>query len=44
MASSEDHRLRRGLKNFSNTCYLNATLQALIHVPPFVAWILGGKH
>ena len=33
-----------GLKNFSNTCYMNSTLQALMHVPPLVAYLLRGNH
>ena len=33
-----------GLKNFSNTCYMNSTLQALMHVPPLVTYLLHGNH
>ena len=33
-----------GLKNFSNTCYMNSTLQALMHVPPLVSYLLKGNH
>ena len=33
-----------GLKNFSNTCYMNSTLQALMHVPPLVTYLLRGTH
>lgn len=33
-----------GLKNFSNTCYMNSTLQALMHVPPLVTYLLARKH
>lgn len=33
-----------GLKNFSNTCYMNSTLQALMHVPPLVTYLLQGAH
>ncbi|XP_026291266.1 ubiquitin carboxyl-terminal hydrolase 36 [Frankliniella occidentalis] len=29
-----------GMKNQTNTCYLNAALQALFHVPAFVSWLL----
>ncbi|XP_034251240.1 ubiquitin carboxyl-terminal hydrolase 36-like isoform X1 [Thrips palmi] len=28
-----------GMVNLGNTCYLNATLQALFHVPAFVEWL-----
>ena len=33
-----------GLKNYSNTCYMNSTLQALMHVPPLVMYLLSGAH
>jgi ubiquitin carboxyl-terminal hydrolase 36/42 len=33
-----------GLKNFSNTCYMNSTLQALMHIPPLVTHLLRGNH
>ncbi|KAK3918525.1 LOW QUALITY PROTEIN: Ubiquitin carboxyl-terminal hydrolase 36 [Frankliniella fusca] len=29
-----------GMRNQGNTCYLNAALQALFHVPAFVSWLL----
>jgi ubiquitin C-terminal hydrolase len=29
-----------GLLNIGNSCYINATLQALFHVPSFVTWLL----
>jgi ubiquitin carboxyl-terminal hydrolase 8 len=29
-----------GLANLGNTCYLNATLQCLAHVPAFLDWVL----
>ena len=29
-----------GLKNLGNSCYLNATIQALLHIPYFVNWLL----
>lgn len=34
----------QGLKNYSNTCYMNSTLQALMHIPPFVGYLLSGTH
>jgi hypothetical protein len=34
----------QGLKNYSNTCYMNSTLQALMHIPPFVGYLLNGTH
>jgi hypothetical protein len=33
-----------GLTNFSNTCYMNSTLQALMHIPPLVTYFLSEKH
>ena len=33
-----------GLKNYSNTCYMNSTLQALMHIPPLVGYLLNGTH
>jgi ubiquitin carboxyl-terminal hydrolase 36/42 len=33
-----------GLKNFANTCYMNSTLQALMHIPPLVGYLLSGTH
>ena len=33
-----------GLKNFMNTCYMNSTLQALMHIPPLVAYLLKETH
>lgn len=33
-----------GLLNFSNTCYMNSTLQALMHIPPLVTYFLSEKH
>jgi hypothetical protein len=45
--STEWHRILQrppGLKNFSNTCYMNSTLQALMHIPPLVSFLLSGIH
>jgi hypothetical protein len=33
-----------GLRNFANTCYMNSTLQALMHVPPLVTYCLSRTH
>ena len=33
-----------GLRNFSNTCYMNSTLQALMHIPPLVSFLLSKTH
>jgi ubiquitin C-terminal hydrolase len=32
--------LPAGLANLGNTCYLNATLQCLAHVPAFLNWVM----
>lgn len=32
-----------GLANNDNTCFLNATLQCLIHTPPLAEVLLAGK-
>ena len=29
-----------GMKNLGNSCYLNATLQALIHIPSFYNYLM----
>jgi Ubiquitin carboxyl-terminal hydrolase len=33
-----------GLKNYQNTCYMNSTLQVLMHVPPLVSYLLSKNH
>ena len=33
-----------GLSNLGNTCYLNSSLQCLLHTRPFVAALLAGRH
>jgi hypothetical protein len=45
--STEWPRIMRpppGLRNYSNTCYMNSTLQALMHVAPLVGYLLSGDH
>lgn len=37
---SEVGGLGAGLHNFSNTCYMNATLQAIAHVPPLAQYFM----
>jgi hypothetical protein len=41
-----DRRSRppRGLQNVSDTCYRNAALQALLHLPKFVNWMQVAMH
>jgi ubiquitin C-terminal hydrolase len=33
------NRRPRGLQNLADTCYRNAALQALLHLPRFVNWM-----
>jgi len=33
-----------GMRNMGNTCYLNSTLQALLHIPAFVNYLYSGGH
>jgi len=33
-----------GLDNLGNTCYLNASLQALLHTEPLVRYFLDKEH
>jgi Ubiquitin carboxyl-terminal hydrolase len=33
-----------GLKNFGASCYMNSTIQALMHIPPLVTYFLNRTH
>ncbi|KAF1917976.1 hypothetical protein BDU57DRAFT_528474 [Ampelomyces quisqualis] len=37
---SRQNRRPRGLSNVNETCYQNAALQMLLHLPKFIAWIM----
>jgi ubiquitin C-terminal hydrolase len=40
---SKDWKTGRGFENLGNSCYLNATVQALFHIPSFVNWLLSDE-
>jgi len=40
---SGSRRVGRGMNNSGNTCYLNSTLQALLHTPPLLHSLLTVK-
>eukprot|EP00981_Chlorochromonas_danica_P005532 scaffold1127_cov186-Ochromonas_danica.AAC.12 len=37
------NRLEIGLENLGNTCFMNSTLQCLLHIEPLVSYFLQGK-
>uniref|UniRef100_A0A915J7T6 ubiquitinyl hydrolase 1 n=1 Tax=Romanomermis culicivorax TaxID=13658 RepID=A0A915J7T6_ROMCU len=37
-------RFMGGLNNLGNTCYLNAAIQCLLSVPPFVEYFISGRY
>lgn len=42
--TTEHRSIGKGLANYANTCFLNATIQALSYCPPFAHGCLSGKH